>query len=341
MMIPLYKPTLKRKDMDSVLSCMVSDRLAPGLYAQEFVHEMAQRFKAAGGAALAGHYAAAKLAFELLGLQPGDNVILSPLAPALYLSALAARGLKPVLADIDPRSGLMAPEEYRKALEHTPKAAVLHHPLGLMYDPEPFASAGIPVIEDVSQSLGAVWGERQAGGFGAVTVVSLSEENLITAGGGGLVLARKRNDVQSLKRILETNPDYALLPDLNAAVALAQVRELPAFLSARAEIGRVFDEALQRSRHGSLVQPEGGTAVRYSFPVVVETSLKDVRQYAKKKGIDTQAAFSESVIAMDDSVYNACPHAKLLLLRCVLFPLYPMLGRANVEAIAKVLAVLP
>jgi perosamine synthetase len=73
----------------------------------------------------------------------------------------------------------------------------------------------------------------------------------------------------------------------------------------------------------------------------VETSLKDVRQFARKKGIDTQAAFNETLITMDDAVYNAFPNAKNLLLRCVLFPLYPMLGRANVEAIAKVLAVLP
>ena len=341
MMISLFKPTLKRKDMDSVLSCMVSDRLAPGLYAQEFVHEISQRLKAGGGAALAGYYQAVRLAFDLLGLQKGEGVVISPLAPAVYASVLSALGLTPIFVDVDPLSGLVAPEEFRKILDRSPRAVVLHHTLGMTYDTSPFVASGLKVVEDVSQSLGAQWGDAPAGSGGTITVVALSEENIITTGGGALVLVRKRSDAQELRKLLDNNPDYTLLPDLNAAVGLSQTRELTAFLKARHEIGRVFDEALQRSRHPSLVQPEGGTAVRYSFPVVVETSLKDVRHYAKKKGIDTRAAFSETIIAMDDNVYNTFPNAKSLLLRCVLFPLYPMLGRANVETIARVLAVLP
>ncbi len=341
MIIPLFKPTLKRKDMDSVLTCMVSDRLAPGLYAQEFVREMAARLRAAGGAALAGYYAAVGLALDLLELQRGDAVVLTPLAPSLYGTALAERGLVPVFVDVDARSGLMAPAEFEKALAQSPKAVVLHHSLGLVGNLAYYAGCGLKIIEDVSQALGATWGEEPAGSVGTVVVASLGEETLVTAGGGGLILARKKGEAQNLKRLLEKNPGYTLLPDLNAAVALSQIKELPSFLKIRREIFSIYHDALGRSRHSTLLQDEGGTAVPFSFPVVVETSMKGVRQFARKKGIDTRAAFSETVITMDDAVYNQFPNAKALLLRCVLFPLYPMLGRANVESIAKVLAVLP
>jgi perosamine synthetase len=341
MIIPLFKPTLKRKDMDSVLTCMVSDRLAPGLYAQEFVREMADHLQAAGGAALASYYAAVSLAFDLLELKSGDLVAISPLAPSVYAAVLTKRGLVPLFVDVDPGSGLIDLVEFEKAMEKAPQAVVLHHPLGLVYNVSSYTARGLKVVEDVSQALGAQWGDQPVGSGGSMVVASLGEENLVTAGGGGLVVARKKSEVQNIKRLVEENPDYALLPDLNAAVALSQIRELPAFLSARREMARIFEEALHRSRHTSLTQTEGGTAVPFSFPVVVETSLKDVRQFARKKGIDTQAAFNETLITMDDAVYNAFPNAKNLLLRCVLFPLYPMLGRANVEAIAKVLAVLP
>ncbi|MBN2353298.1 MAG: DegT/DnrJ/EryC1/StrS aminotransferase family protein [Spirochaetales bacterium] len=327
--------------MDSVLTCMVSDRLAPGLYAQEFVREMAARLQAAGGAALAGYYAAIGLAFDLLELQRGDAVVLTPLAPSLYATALAERGLVPLFVDVDPRSGLMTPGEFDKALAKSPKAVVVHHSLGLVCNAEQYSGSGLKVIEDVSQALGASWGEKPAGGVGTVVVASLGEENLVTAGGGGLVLARKKGEAQNLKRLLEKNPGYPLLPDLNAAVALSQIKELPSFLKLRREIASIYNDALGRSRHSTLIQDEGGEAVPFSFPVVVETSMKDVRQFARKKGIDTRAAFNETVMTMDDSVYNQFPNAKALLLRCVLFPLYPMLGRANVESIAKVLAVLP
>jgi perosamine synthetase len=341
MIIPLFKPTLKRKDMDSVLTCMISDRLAPGLYAQEFVREMADRLRAAGGAALASYYAAVGLALDALELSNGDGVVISPLAPSVYAVALAKRGLVPMFADVEPRSGLIDLKEFEKALERSPKAVVLHHTLGLVNDLPYYSACGLKIIEDVSQAIGAQWGDVPAGGAGSVVVASLGEENLVTAGGGGLVMARKKNDAQNIKRLLEKNPDYPLLPDLNAAVALSQIRELPSFLTLRGEIARVYDEAVARSRHATLAQAEGGTKAPFSYPVVVETSLKEARQFARKKGIDTQAAFSEALITMDDAVYNAFPNAKALLLRCVLFPLYPMLGRANVETVAKVLAVLP
>ena len=50
---------------------------------------------------------------------------------------------------------------------------------------------------------------------------------------------------------------------------------------------------------------------------------------------------ADTIITMDDEIYNAYPNAKSLLLRCVLFPLYPTLGRKNAETTAKVLAALP
>jgi dTDP-4-amino-4,6-dideoxygalactose transaminase len=341
MIIPLFKPTLRRKDMDSVLTCMVSDRLAPGLYHEEFLSEIARRLDAAGGVALAGYYSAISLAFDILGLEKGDAIVISPLAPAVYMAVLEKKGLLPLIVDVDVHSGLMAQAELEKTLERSPKAILLHHTLGIVYNMELFSAYGIPVIEDISHALGGKWGDKPVGSTGAIVIASLSEENVITAGSGGLVLVRKRSDVQIVKRILEKSPEYVLLPDLNAAVAIAQLRELTSFIETRKEIARIDEEALMRSRHSTLVQPEGGVQVHYSFPVVVETSMKEVRQFAKKKGIDTHSAFSETMITMDDTIYNSFPNAKSLLLRCVLFPLYPMLGRANIGTIAKVLAVLP
>jgi dTDP-4-amino-4,6-dideoxygalactose transaminase len=327
--------------MDNVLTCMVSDRLAPGQYGNDFITEISEKISASGGVALVSYYAAISLAFEMLGLEAGSPVVMSPLVPSLYISVMEKKGLVPLFVDVDINSGLILQAELEKILEKSPKAIVLHHTLGFVYNAEHFAAYGIPVIEDISQALGGSWGEHSVGSFGSAVVASLGEENMITAGGGGVLLARKRQDVQTLKRILEKNAEYVLLPDLNAAIAIAQLHELASFLHERGEIARLYEDSLMRSRHTLLVQPEGGSHAPFSFPVLVQTSMKDVRQFARKKGIDTRAAFNETAITMDDAIYNAFPNAKALLLRCVLFPLYPMLGRANVEAIAKVLAVLP
>jgi dTDP-4-amino-4,6-dideoxygalactose transaminase len=69
--------------------------------------------------------------------------------------------------------------------------------------------------------------------------------------------------------------------------------------------------------------------------------MKDVRQYALKKNVDTMPAFADTIAALEDSPAAHCANARSLVLRCLLFPLYPMLGKRDVEAVCKVLATLP
>ena len=69
--------------------------------------------------------------------------------------------------------------------------------------------------------------------------------------------------------------------------------------------------------------------------------MKEARQYALKKSVDTHPAFAASIAALDDGPATNCSNARSLVLRCVLFPLYPMLGKRDVETVCKVLATLP
>ena len=78
-----------------------------------------------------------------------------------------------------------------------------------------------------------------------------------------------------------------------------------------------------------------------SFPVALADGMKEVRQYALKKNVDTAPAFADTIAALEDSPAAHCANARSLVLRCLLFPLYPMLGKRDVEAVCKVLATLP
>jgi len=320
---------------------MVSDRVTEGPYHDELVSEAARIVGAAGGVALCSYVSSIVCACEIAGLASGDSVLISPLAPSVYMAAFKRLGIQPLFCDVDPNSGLLSPSEADTALQKKPKAIVIHYTLGYVPDIEHLLSFGLPTIKDISQALGATWKDEPAGSFGVATVASLSEENIITGGGGGLLLVKKRQDLQNLRRIIESSLEYVKLFNLNAAVAFSQIRELPHFLASRREVGQIFTDALRQSRHTVLVQPENGVNIPFSFPVVVETSVKEARAFAKKKGVETHMAFNESIITMDDAIYNECPGAKSLLLRCLLFPLYPALGKKNVEMIMKVLTALP
>ncbi len=378
--IPVFRPTLRRRDFNSVLSCLVSDRLAGGPLNHELSAELARYLGAAGGACLATYREAVDCALEALGLARGEAVVLSALAPAEYLHRLAARGLRALLADVDPGTGLVLRSEVERLLGSAPKALILHYPLGCVPDSDELFRLGLPVLEDISQALGASLGDggdaeaegpppapsRRCGSLGAVSLLSLAPEGIITAGAGAAVFARDRRELKGLKEAVERRPRDALLSDMNAALGLAQAREIERFLKSRRTIAGLFTQAVARSRHGRLGPLQEQTGVPFAFPVLVKDGLKTVRQFAMKRNIDTCSAFADTAAALGQVPAGQAPAepadgggqpepqpgsrpeaagvpaaARDLLARCVLFPLYPTLLKRDLQLIVKVLSALP
>jgi len=375
MSIPVFRPTLRRRDFNSVLGCLVSDRLRAGPLNHELATELARYLGVAGGACLATFGQAVACALEALGLAEGEAVVLSALAPAEYLEVLAARGLRALVADVDPGTGLVLCSEVERHLGASPKALVLHYPLGYVPESDELFRLGLPVLEDISQALGASLAEagdsenpsppsRRCGSLGAVSVLSLAPEGIITAGAGAAVFARERRELKAMREAVERRPRDTLLSDMNAALGLAQAREIERFLKARRAIAELFSQAVARSRHGRLGPLQEATGVPFAFPVLVKDGLKAVRQFAMKRNIETCSAFADAVAAIGQgpaepppeaptgggrpvepqpaaAAVQALAAARDLLARCVLFPLYPTLLKRDLQLIVKVLSALP
>ena len=90
----------------------------------------------------------------------------------------------------------------------------------------------------------------------------------------------------------------------------------------------------------SMGTPDGTSSVN-SFSVILSSGLKDVRQYASRKGIEVQPTFGSSIVAFLEEGLEGCINARSLYLRTVDFPLYPRLGSTHATTIAKVLGTLP
>jgi perosamine synthetase len=341
MAVPIFRPTVKRKDMGSVLSCIVSDRIGPGEISRDLASRACRQLGMSGGVTVSHAYLAVSLAFETLELSAGDRVVFSALSPALHVRAALDKGLKPVLADVEPDSGSIDPKEVEKLLPDGPKAIVVHHTLGIVADVEALKGFGIPLVEDASQALGGKGGPGPCGGMGDVSVVGLSPEDIVTCGGGALVLGRSRNASAQLKRAAERSPLYAPMADMNAALGISQIQALERFAAARREIHAAYAQSLMKSRHKTLLQKTEAESVLCAFPVVLADGMKEARAYAMKKNVETLPAFAEAAVSGADAADFPCRNARSLMLRCLLFPLYPMLGRRDVETVQKVLTTLP
>jgi len=203
-----------------------------------------------------------------------------------------------------------------------------------------------------------------AGSFGVYTILGLEERDMLTSGGGALLYSASRKnphqgEAADLRSLGDLPPEYGL-PDMNAAMAVVQFRESAKNLLKRREIARLYTQSAMRIRHKSFVQydvmnqKESGKLFiedgpemlpveynNYAFPLILESGLKDVRAYARRKDIIVENAFENTLIGGGLVTPEQCPEAYSLSLRTVLFPLYPRLGTGDAVKISKLILTLP
>jgi len=354
MKIEVHSPTIRRKEMDAVLTAMVEDKIGPGEYTRILMQLAKERLRFDYALALRSPAMALYLALKALGLEDGGGVLLSALSPGYYAQVLADLRLTPLYCDVSSFSfPCISLESVEKAIsaksaDVRPCCILLHHTLGFMPDTASIATLGIPIIEDISQSYSPV----AEGGtavpdspsreiaHGIFTILGLEERDMLTSGGGALLFAMGRRDASVLRGYSSLPSEYCL-PDINAALANVQFKETERNMERRREIARVYTQASLRTKHKRLISLDGFEYNDYAFPLVLETSMKDVTAYARKKEIIVENAFARTMAGAGAVDSVLCPTSYSLSLRTVLFPLYPRLRSAETERVSKLIMTLP
>jgi len=330
--------------MDSVLNCLVTDSVGPGDYLERFQKASREILGYDFGFAVRSPFIALGLALDALGLQKGDCVAVPALAPAWYARVLDDKGLERIIFDVEAESACPSAQAYEAAVaasEAKPKAILLFEAVGNLPDPEAFKALGLPIIEDISQSLGAYRGETKAGSIGQLAILGLEGGGLVTAGGGALLFAKGRKEGTVLRNLHDSVEAELRMTDYNAALGFAQFKELETNISKRRELYNAFGQAVARTRHSLIVQGGEGEPGYWAFPVALDSGMKDARAYSKKKEIDTEPAFEGSLVGKGLVPEGSCANARSLLLRSLLFPVHQRVGAQGAQKIARVLATLP
>jgi dTDP-4-amino-4,6-dideoxygalactose transaminase len=366
MKIEVYSPTIRRREMDAVLTAMVEDRIGPGEQSQRLVQLAKEYLHFDYCLALRSPAIALYIALKNMNLPAGAGVIVSALSPKYYSGVIEALGLVPIFCDVDSSSACMSVQTIQDAVAKSnaknsnvegaephgtePRCIVVHHALGYVPNMASIAEMGIPIIEDCSRSYGTVMGggtppnenaaESSARGFGVFSILGLEERDLLTAGGGALLFAMNRRDASVLRNLGDLPREYGL-PDMNAAMAFIQFKEASRNAEKRKSIASIYTQSALRTRHKQLVQFDEAEYNSYAFPLVLETGMKDVIAYAKKKEIVIENAFDDTLVASGIIPQGLCPEAYSLSLRTALFPLYPRLTATETSKVAKLIGTLP
>ena len=167
----------------------------------------------------------------------------------------------------------------------------------------------------------------------------MDPERIITAGCGVFTAAGSRKGREKLRKTAEEMGRDKFLPDLNCSLALSLLTSLDRYIEVRNEIAENYKNALMKTRHKTVIHRDNSIAVYPFFPVIAASGTREIIKYASRKKIEVLNLFDDSVISRYE--VEDCPEAAALKLRCLMFPLYPNLGKSNIENIVKVLTTLP
>jgi dTDP-4-amino-4,6-dideoxygalactose transaminase len=352
--------------MDAVLTAMVEDQIGPGERARLLIQTAREHFRFDFALALRSPATALFLALKALDLKDGDGVLVSALSPRYYAHVFSDLRLTPLYCDVSFSNPCMSRESIEKAMAAKPsdvqaRCIVLHHTLGFLPSADGINDLGIPVIEDISQSYcpplavsdavpsnngvaDAAEGQKETLPAytvqGTFAILGLEERDMLTSGGGALLFAMNRRDGSALRNFSNIAPEYCL-PDINASLAVVQFKEAAKNMIKRREIAQVYTQASLRTSHKRFVAIDGFEYNNYAFSLVLETGMKDVLAYARKKEIIVENAFEQSLAGAGISDSTQCPVSYSLSLRTVLFPLYPRLNASDVQRVSKLIMTLP
>jgi dTDP-4-amino-4,6-dideoxygalactose transaminase len=270
--------------------------------------------------------AALHVALKVAGVSRGDDVLVSDFTFVATVNPVAYLGARPILVDADLATWNMDPGLVASELEHRarrgermPKVVLVAHILGLPADIAPIREAcarhGVVLIEDAAEALGASYANsplagRQVGTIGLLGCFSFNGNKIITTGGGGMIattdeaLALRARHLTTQARL--PGPEYFhdevgfnyRLTNLNAALGVAQLEKLGAFIEKKRAIAHRYDEAFA-GVPGLTVPPRPAwaepTMWLYSVmvdPKIVGIDRKTLSRKLGENGIETRPVWA-------------------------------------------------
>lgn len=303
-----------------------------GAYITELEEKLAEFLQVKKTAAVQSGTSALHLSLIACGVQPGDMVIVPTLTFIAAVNPVRYQFAEPVFMDCDD-SLCMDPQKLRcfcenecvtedgqlkhKATGKTVKAIVVVHVFGNMADMEAIMDIAqefhLKVIEDATEALGTQYTKgRYAGKFagtiGDFGAYSFNGNKIITTGGGGAVTAKDPTEVEHLKYLstqAKDDPHFYIhnevgynyrMTNLQAALGVAQMEELPEFIHRKQKNYGLYQQLLQEFSGGTLLSFREGTSSNqwfYSLKLDMEKlqgkNMRDVITTLQERGVQTRA----------------------------------------------------
>lgn len=296
--IPLHAPVFNGNEKKYLEECIDSTFVSSvGKFVDEFEIKMAEYTGAKKAVVCVNGTNALHLALMMVGVERDTEVITQPLTFIATANAISYCGAHPVFLDVDMDTLGLSPNALKTWLEsstikrinksthqHQTINKTTRRPISACVPMHTFGHPArideivaicneynIPVLEDAAESLGSYYKGQHTGTFGKIGVLSFNGNKIITTGGGGMLLFQDEELAKKAKHLTtqakvphawefvhdEIGYNYRM-PNINAALGLAQLEQLPMFLESKRLIAHAYNEFFQTLNglnHSKLSQP--------------------------------------------------------------------------------------
>ena len=361
--VPLSRPYLDERDEELVLDVLRSGRLSLGPAIDRFEELLAERVGAPYAAAVSSGTAGLHMLCHLAGVEPGDEVITSPVSFVATANCFLIEGGVPVFADVDPQTLNLDPAAVEAAITERTKGIVVVDMFGYPCELDELRAIaerhGLWLIDDSCEALGAEYKGRPIGSHGPSGAFGFYPNKQLTTGEGGMVTTHSEEEWELLKSVRNHGRSYDSrwfhhvrlgfnyrITDLQAALGIAQLEKLDRMLELRADAAVRYMELLSGVDGVEPPNPDDAEHTRSWFVYVVKLA----------QGIDREAVMeSLSARGIEAGLYvpavhlqpylrerygfaeGMCPVAEDACSRTLALPFFPQLEAADQELVVDAL----
>ncbi|PIJ50722.1 UDP-4-amino-4-deoxy-L-arabinose--oxoglutarate aminotransferase [Erwinia sp. OLTSP20] len=279
--LPFSRPAMGEEELDAVKEVLLSGWITTGPKNQQLEEAFCQLTGNQHAIAVSSATGGMHVMLMALGIGPGDEVITPSLTWVSTLNMICLLGATPVMIDVDRDTLMVTPQQVEAAITPRTRAIIPVHYAGAPADIDGLHALGkrygIPVIDDAAHSAGTYYKGRHVGASGTAIFSFHAIKNMTCAEGALIVTDDEAlaNKVRSLKfhglgvdaydrnqhgrapqaEVISPGFKYNLA-DINAAIALVQLKKLPQLNARRAAIAQRYLRELADTPFQPLKQPD-------------------------------------------------------------------------------------
>lgn len=359
-MIPLARPDIAFDDVaDDIKAILESGWLTSGAYVQRFEEAFAAYIGVRHALTTTSATTALHLSLVASGVEPGDEVLVSDFSFPASGNVIVQAGAVPVLVDCAPGRFTLDVEDAARKVTTKTRAIMPVDPFGQPADMAAVCALAeahdLFVVEDAACAVGADRDRKKAGAWQGAGCFSFHPRKIITTGEGGMITTDDDAFVARARRLrshggvaasiglefTENGYNYRM-SEIQAALGLAQMKKLDAFLEDRKATARAYSDRL-RDVEGVLLplDAEKGTGTYQSYVVQLDDHIDRDRIIAimRTKGVETTlgtyAMHAHPAFARFGYAAGDLPNSWRSQRQSLTLPLLPRMAEGEVNRITE------